>query len=510
MFHELDAKLDLGEIKLRTRFALIWVGGLILLMLAAGVGLVLSVRSDILSSSSIEPSITTVIFAVICLVFLRGIIYLNGKRHHPGKQLRETDDPRLFEQIKAVAKRLGCSPPKVVRVVPDAGVLINSERYLFRTQQPEFWIGIALLSHFTIGELRAALAFEFVRTGIFPNQQLKWVCEVHDGMRRVVRESRRTPMTFLFYWFAHGYLRITSPLSGLQKETADNIAAKLVGGDLYAECLGKAYVMSRQYVLFLQQEIIPLLSAGSLPDNIYTGFCEWLKHNKEHDRVEESFANIPGVKLESTELERRKALIRARYTGECWLDDMKALELFRDFGHVQTETTLYIVDMFHRQGSSNINANPKVVKWNELEKIVITPDQSTRAKFVLDTLEHLVKRKLEIQDGIGVYLDIVDVPELRLRLASKLDANILRLPPVLRTHVVQRILVRFLGALVGNALVEDQGYRWKKAIARPLWVESDDGTQLDPFMLSKDFIEGTVDVGRFRMALFEHGLFVSK
>jgi len=105
---------------------------------------------------------------------------------------------------------------------------------------------------------------------------------------------------------------------------------------------------------------------------------------------------------------------------------------------------------------------------------------------------------------------LIDVPELRVRLAGRLDPNLAHIPPALHPHLVHSVLTRFLGTLVGNTLVEEHNYRWEKGIARSLKVVGSEGEHLDPFSLAGDLLEGRLHVGNFRMKLFEHGLFVGR
>jgi hypothetical protein len=122
----------------------------------------------------------------------------------------------------------------------------------------------------------------------------------------------------------------------------------------------------------------------------------------------------------------------------------------------------------------------------------------------------MLSRRIDPREGIDIYLKLIDVPELGARLAGHLDPNLARLPPALHPQLIQNVLTRFLGTLVGDILVEEHDYRWKKGIAMPLEVVGNAGEHLDPFSLAGDLLEGRLHVGNFRMKLFEHGLFVGR
>jgi len=204
------------------------------------------------------------------------------------------------------------------------------------------------------------------------------------------------------------------------------------------------------------------------------------------------------------------AAIRALPESEPWDDPSPARELIEQQEGLERLLTPFVAETFHRQGLRRLDRRPVLVSWNDVDGKIIVPQQQARADHVLNILGRMLSRQVEPMEGIDIYLKLIDIPELRIRLAGRLDPNLARIPPALHPQLVQSVLIRFLGTLVGNTLVEKHDYRWEKGIAKPLKVVGNEGERLDPFSLAGDLLEGRLHVGNFRMKLFEHGLFVER
>jgi hypothetical protein len=287
-----------------------------------------------------------------------------------------------------------------------------------------------------------------------------------------------------------------------------------VGKDVYAQALTKGLQTSHRFTLFLQQEVLVLLTAGGLPDNIFHGFRVWISRTdpdrEEGGKLEGALAGPMGLLGAVSLPAGRLAAIRALPESEPWDDPSPACKLIEDPERMERSVTPFVADTFHRQGLRRMDRRPILVPWKDIEGKIIVPQQRARADHVLKIIGNMLSRQVGPMEGIDIYLKLVDVPELRVRLAGRLDPNLARIPPALHSQLVQSVLIRFLGTLVGNILVEEHDYRWEKGIARPLKVVGNEGENLDPFSLAGDLLEGRLHVGSFRMKLFEHGLFVGR
>jgi hypothetical protein len=307
---------------------------------------------------------------------------------------------------------------------------------------------------------------------------------------------------------------VTRPLIRRRKAAAEIRAARAVGKDVYAGALSSGLEISHRFSLFLQQEVLVLLTAGGLPDNIYEGFRVWCSRTdaarQEDGRVEgvadETVDLLGGVSLPADRL----AAINALVETQPWDDPAPARELIERPEQMEKLVTPFVAESFHRQGLRRLDRRPFLVPWDDVAGKIIVPQQRARAEHVLKILGRMLSRQIEPMEGIDIYLKLIDVPELRIRLAGRLDPNLARIPPALHPQLVHSVLVRFLGTLVGNTLVEEHDYQWEKGIARPLKVVGSEGEHLDPFSLAGDLLEGRLHVGNFRMRLFEHGLFVGR
>jgi hypothetical protein len=291
-------------------------------------------------------------------------------------------------------------------------------------------------------------------------------------------------------------------------------AARAVGKDVFIQALTKGLRASHRFTLFLQQEILVLLTAGGLPDNVFEGFRIWLSRtDSEHEEgrkdaedMTEAVDLLGEVSLPTEQL----AAISSLEDTDPWDDPGPAHAVLEQLEQVEKTVTPFIAETFHRQGLRRLKMRPVLVPWEDVAGKIIVPQQRARAEHVLKIIGRMLSRQVEPMEGIDIYLKLIDVPELRLRLAGRLDPNLARIPPALHPKLVQSVLIRFLGTLVGNTLVEEHDYRWEKGIAKPLKVVGSEGEHLDPFSLASDLMEGRLHIGSFRMKLFEHGLFVGR
>jgi len=487
--------------------------GFCLTCLASLAGLGLGLISDFRQLG--YPGLLSFSWLAGVLLMLRGILYLTLRRPVSGQSIRPEDQPGLFELINEVAKKIGKRPVESVLIVPDANVKMSIGCcFPFISRKKDLLIGMALLERLSIGSFRATQACIFARCSDDQSQLSAWACMTSNCLEEIITKSERSVFTIVFELYARCFINLVQPFSTAQKSAADQQAALAVGKEVYYRSLVQVAWTSHQMSAFIGREILPLLAAGGLPNNIFAGLRIWLKNQEVNDlselTPERLLEKLPIHHLSRMGLVERLALVRKLDEGSAWDDQNSVASLVCEKSTLEKETTKYVLVLLNRHGIAKSKDRPKLFSWEDIEGCLIIPQQKARAEHTLKTLAHIVRRDIEVQEGINIYLTLIDVPEYRVRLAGRLDPNLGKLPTALYPDLVLGILTRFLGSLVGNALVKTGTYKWVKPVAMPLNLVGDEGERLDPFSLAKDLLEGELDVGRFRMTLFEHGLFVAK
>jgi len=501
--------VDLG---FRTFLAVWLIVWFCLFVLAAVAGFCLALVWELVYQG--HPGVLTLAGVALVLLMVRWIFFLIDRGDAPGPVVDADNQPRLLEMVRQTAQRAGGRMPERVLVIPEAAVVcVDRCRFPGFFWWRELRIGMALLEQFPVEALRAVTAGELVRERAVLDRWQALICRLDSSLYRALVESRRSFLTSPLEWYIRVYLMVARPLTRRQKALAEIRAARAVGKDVYTRALTQGLQISHRFTLFLQQEVLALLTAGGLPDNIYEGFRVWSSRTDSGRREEERFKAadehldlLGEVSLPSDRL----AAINALPESDPWEDPSPARGLCEDPEQMERLVTPFVAETFQRQGLRRLERRPYLVPWKEVAGKIIVPQQRARAAHVLEILGRMLRRQVEPMEGIDIYLKLIDVPELKVRLAGRLDPNLARIPPALHSQLVHSVLVRFLGTLVGNTLVEEHHYRWEKGIARPLEVVGSDGEHLDPFSLAGDLLEGRLHVGNFRMKLFEHGLFVGR
>jgi hypothetical protein len=462
-----------------------------------------------------HPGVFTLAGVALVLLAGRWVFFLVDRGEVAGPVVDERNQPQLWDMVRQVAERVGGRMPERVVIIPEAGVVcLDRCRFPGLLWWRELRIGMALVEQLSVGALRAIIASELAKEFAMEDRRQALICRLDSSLYRALVESRRSFVTSPLEWYLRVFLMVTRPLIRRRKAAAEIRAARAVGKDVYAGALSSGLEISHRFSLFLQQEVLVLLTAGGLPDNIYEGFRVWCSRTdaarQEDGRVEgvadETVDLLGGVSLPADRL----AAINALVETQPWDDPAPARELIERPEQMEKLVTPFVAESFHRQGLRRLDRRPFLVPWDDVAGKIIVPQQRARAEHVLKILGRMLSRQIEPMEGIDIYLKLIDVPELRIRLAGRLDPNLARIPPALHPQLVHSVLVRFLGTLVGNTLVEEHDYRWEKGIARPLKVVGNEGEHLDPFSLAGDLLEGRLHVGNFRMRLFEHGLFVGR
>jgi heat shock protein HtpX len=222
------------------------------------------------------------------VVILLGIIPRREKFIEPGARLTEERHPKLFSELKSIARAVGQALPGEVFLVPDlnAWVMQHGGR-LGWGGRGVMGLGLPLLNLATVSELRAILAHEFghfhggdTSLGPIIYQTRSAIARTIAGLAR-----NRSILQIPFSLYGRMYLRITHGISRQQEYAADELAARVAGSRPLAEGLEKIHKFAPSHAIFWQNEYLPVMASG-----YYAPMLEGFSRFMEDPRVEEMSA----------------------------------------------------------------------------------------------------------------------------------------------------------------------------------------------------------------------------
>jgi Zn-dependent protease with chaperone function len=300
------------------------------------------------------------IFAIVSDLVPRG-----RRFEAPGPRLTPQDQPRLFEEIRAIAGAMRRPMPDAVYLTygPNAGIGsaggfagIGSRSYVV--------VGLPLMAAMTISEFRAVIAHEF---GHHVAGDTRLAPIVYRTRERIVstisnlRGSGWRLMHLPFLWYGRMYMRVTQSVSRRQELAADAIAARIAG----AGALATALVKVRSTALAMRgfsSSLIMVVSAGFRPP-LAEGFARYLRGTavaawlqdsaaaKSAEDTADPYDSHPGLR------ERLQALAPLTHEADRTPDPPAMLVL-------EDEANLEIA-LLSRLFGSNVRSSPSI-RWDEV------------------------------------------------------------------------------------------------------------------------------------------------
>lgn len=193
----------------------------------------------------------------------------------PGPELIEADQPRLFAEIRRVADATGQAMPAHVYAVLDANAFVTQRGGMMGVgSRRVMGIGLALLSRFSVDQLRAVIAHEF---GHFDGGDTKlgpWIYKTRAAMGRTVTNLYATARSVgevsdlmaavlaavaaPFKWMALGYVRLAQSVSRRQEYSADALAARTVGAAHLIGGFAQLAGISAAAGAYIEGEVLPM------------------------------------------------------------------------------------------------------------------------------------------------------------------------------------------------------------------------------------------------------------
>jgi heat shock protein HtpX len=194
----------------------------------------------------------------------------------PGPRLHPTEEPELFKTLQEVAAATKQAMPEEVYVVNDVNAFVMSRGGVMGFgSRRVMGLGLPLLQAITVQEFKGVLAHEFGHyssgdVGLGP-----WIHKTRAAIGRTIQQLDENFLQILFIWYGNLFLRITHGISRRQEFIADEVAARVVGGNVMSSALRKVRGAAVAFDHYWGTEVGIVLGAGHLPP-VSQGFARFI------------------------------------------------------------------------------------------------------------------------------------------------------------------------------------------------------------------------------------------
>lgn len=181
----------------------------------------------------------------------------------PGPRIQTGQHPRLFEELRLIAKSVGEAPVQEVYLSPEmnAGVL-EKARGGGAGRRKILVLGLPLLAVVRVSELRAILAHEYGHFSHGDTRLAARVFAIRDGLQEAANVFQESAVRWLFVTYAKAFLRATLAASRSHELEADALAASVAGAEALSRGLRAITAASASYPAFVGGVYLPLLKNG--------------------------------------------------------------------------------------------------------------------------------------------------------------------------------------------------------------------------------------------------------
>jgi len=467
----------------RAFLALTLMVGFYVLALGVCVGLGLLLWLDVEQGT---PSIqlwsfgVVVIAVVLWSVFPRRIPFVE-----PGIELFEDDQPELFDHIQDIADGAGQRMPDHVYLVADVNAFVTQMGgWLGIGSRRVLGIGLPLMQVLTIPEMRSVIAHEFGHFYGGDTRLGPLVYRTRGAIARTIANLKKadTIARKPFEWYGKLFMRVSLAVSRAQEYAADALAVRLVGRAPTQSALVAINRAAPLFGAYVNNEFAPMLTRGvrvSFADGYGryingSAYRALLDDIETHERERET-------SIHDTHPALSDRIEAADEVPDAGLEDSEgppAIELLEGVEELEAELIAFVF------GNPDIAELP-LVEWEEMRGDVLALQFAEAAAQVRERLPRLL---------VGELAEIGDRGEDLVR----------RLKPGMPPKRRHAAAIDLLGMLLTNALVQ-VGFTCRTAPGEPIVVRRDT-TELEPFALVRDALEGRLDTKAWRERARELGI----
>jgi heat shock protein HtpX len=249
-----------------------WVVGLALLLALRPITAALAALREWISPAGIDAAAVALCVAGAGVV-IWGLLPRPAPFDAPGPRLLPEAQPRLFEELRAVASTAGRKLPAEVYLAPQADLWVDSRGgFLGLGAQRRMGLGLPLLQVLTVSEMRGALAHAL---------GVSRLLAARTRVENALREPPEDPLRKALALGARAFLRLTRAVALRQEQAADALACRVAGSAAFASGLRKTGGAVPAFRAYWDGEVVPLLRLGFLPP-----FAEGFRHFLSAKRIE--------------------------------------------------------------------------------------------------------------------------------------------------------------------------------------------------------------------------------
>lgn len=230
--------------------------------------------------------------AVAIFGVVRGVFTAGSKfKGLPGSvEITANDQPALFAEIADVAQEMEMEMPDRVFVVHDVNAFVLEDtRFLgLLTKQRIMGIGLPLLDAFTIDQMRGVIAHEF---GHYAGNDTRLAPVVYRGRESIVNTLRTVGggvVGSVYVAYFKLYLRASMKVSRQQELTADEWSVRVAGTTPTIDAQERLGALGSAFASFLDRYVGALLTEGHRPLNMFDGFRNMVADPENAEAMEDA------------------------------------------------------------------------------------------------------------------------------------------------------------------------------------------------------------------------------
>ncbi len=245
------------------------------LAIGIGVGLMYLAYLDATTGERIHPKLILVCIAAGASV-LWAIIPRPDKFEAPGPRIHPADEPELFKALEEVAGATKQAIPAEVYLVNDVNAFVTSRGGVMGFgSRRVMGLGLPLMQALSVQEFKGVLAHEFGHYSAGDVGLGPWIHKTRSAIGRTIQQLNESLLQVVFVWYGNLFLRITHAISRRQEFVADEVAARVVGGDVMSSALRKVRGAAFAFDGYWGSDLGVVIGAGHLPP-VSQGFARFM------------------------------------------------------------------------------------------------------------------------------------------------------------------------------------------------------------------------------------------
>jgi heat shock protein HtpX len=195
----------------------------------------------------------------------------------PGPEITEQDHPELFGVIREVAAATSQPIPAEVYLLNDVNAFVAQRGgFMGHGSRRVMGLGLPLMEALTVDEFKGVLAHEFGHYHAGDVALGPWIHKTRSAIGRTLQHLDDNVLRYIFQGFGTLFLRVTHAVSRRQEFIADEVAARVVGGNAMSSGLRKVNAASFAYQNYWYAELTPVMQAGFCPP-VTAGFGRYME-----------------------------------------------------------------------------------------------------------------------------------------------------------------------------------------------------------------------------------------